>query len=122
MNLDLQLVLKNSLRNRRRSMLTIASMAVSICLIGVLLALSRALFYGGDTTPGQAKRLIVHHKIALTQDLPVAYEQTIQKIPGFYVMEEGHFTALRRETSSQAAIGAVARDGRAYDLRALVAF
>lgn len=66
MNLDLQLVLKNSLRNRRRSMLTIASMAVSICLIGVLLALSRALFYGSDTTPGQAKRLIVHHKIALT--------------------------------------------------------
>jgi len=82
MNRYLQLVLKNSLRNRRRSMLTIASMAVSICLIGVLLALSRALFYGGDTTPGQAKRLIVHHKIALTQDLPVAYEQTIKKIPG----------------------------------------
>lgn len=86
MNLDLQLVLKNSLRNRRRSMLTIASMAVSICLIGVLLALSRALFYGGDTTPGQAKRLIVHHKIALTQDLPVAYEQTIQKIPGVHAV------------------------------------
>lgn len=82
MNRYLLLVLKNSLRNRRRSMLTIASMAVSICLIGVLLALSRALFYGGDTTPGQAKRLIVHHKIALTQDLPVAYEQTIRKIPG----------------------------------------
>ena len=86
MNLDLQLVLKNSLRNRRRSMLTIASMAVSICLIGVLLALSRALFYGGDTTPGQAKRLIVHHKIALTQDLPVAYERTIQKIPGVHAV------------------------------------
>jgi putative ABC transport system permease protein len=82
MNRYLQLVLKNSLRNRRRSMLMIASMAVSICLIGVLLALSRALFYGGDTAPGQAKRLIVHHKIALTQDLPVAYEQSITKIPG----------------------------------------
>lgn len=81
MNRYLQLVLKNSLRNRRRSMLTIASMAVSICLVGVLLALSRALFYGGDMTPGQAKRLIVHHKIVLTQDLPVAYEQTIKKIP-----------------------------------------
>jgi putative ABC transport system permease protein len=86
MNRYLQLVLKNSLRNRRRSMLTIASMAVSICLIGVLLALSRALFYGGDTTPGQAKRLIVHHKIALTQDLPVAYEQTIQKIPDVHAV------------------------------------
>lgn len=86
MNLDLQLVLKNSLRNRRRSILTIASMAVSICLIGALLALSRALFYGGDTTPGQAKRLIVHHKIALTQDLPLAYEETIQKVPDVHAV------------------------------------
>jgi len=57
-------------------------MAVSLCLLGVLLALSRALFYGGDTTPGQARRLVVHHKIALTQDLPVAYEQKISQIPG----------------------------------------
>jgi putative ABC transport system permease protein len=58
-----------------------ASVAVSICLVGVLFALTRALFFGGETTPGQAKRVVVHHKIALTQDLPVADEQTIQKIP-----------------------------------------
>jgi putative ABC transport system permease protein len=60
----------------------VASVAVSICLVGVLFALTRALFFGGETTPGQAKRVVVHHKIALTQDLPVGYEQTIQKIPG----------------------------------------
>src|SRR5262249_21345622 len=50
--------------------------------LGVLLALSRALFYGGETTPGQARRMVVHHKVALTQDLPVAYEQKIDQIPG----------------------------------------
>ena len=33
------LVLKNSLRNRRRSILTISSMAVSLCLLGVLMAM-----------------------------------------------------------------------------------
>lgn len=82
----LSLIIRNAQRSRRRSALTIASMAVSLCLVGVLLALSRALFYGGDTTPGQAKRLIVHHKIALTQDLPVAYEQTIRKIPGVHAV------------------------------------
>jgi putative ABC transport system permease protein len=82
----LPLVVRNTLRNRRRSILTVASMAVSLTLIGVLLALSRALFYGGDTTPGQAKRLIVHHKIALTQDLPVSYEQSIAKAPGVHAV------------------------------------
>jgi putative ABC transport system permease protein len=78
----LSLILRNSLRNRRRSAFTVASVAVSICLVGLLFALTRALFFGGDSTPGQAKRVVVHHKIALTQDLPVGYEQTIAKIPG----------------------------------------
>jgi putative ABC transport system permease protein len=78
----LPLVLRNALRNRRRSALTVASVAASLCLLGVLLALYRSLFYGGDTTPGQAMRLVVHHRIALTQDLPVAYEEKITQIPG----------------------------------------
>jgi putative ABC transport system permease protein len=82
----LALVLRNTLRNRRRNLLTVGSVAVSMGLVGVLLALSRALFYGGDTTPGQAKRLIVHHKIALTQELPVAYEPTLKKIPGVHAV------------------------------------
>jgi putative ABC transport system permease protein len=78
----LPLVLRNAVRNRRRTALTVASVAVSLCLLGVLLALYRSLFYGSDTTPGQAMRLVVHHKIALTQDLPVAYEEKIAQIPG----------------------------------------
>ena len=77
----LPLIARNTLRNRRRSALTVASVAVSLCLLAVLLVLYRTLFYGGDTTPGQAKRLVVHHKIALTQDLPVAYEDKIRQIP-----------------------------------------
>ena len=27
-------------------------------------------------------RLVVHHKISLTEDLPVAYEEKIKQIPG----------------------------------------
>ena len=41
-----------------------------------------ALFYGGETTPGQAKRIVVHHKIALTQELSVGDEQRIRQIAG----------------------------------------
>ena len=82
----LSLVLRNTLRNRRRSSLTVASMAVSLCLLGVLLTLYRALFYGGETTPGQAKRIVVHHKIALTQELPIGYEQKIRQVPGVHAV------------------------------------
>lgn len=78
----LPLIVRNILRNRRRSAFTVASVAVSICLVGLLFALTRALFFGGDSTPGQAKRVVVHDKIALTQDLPVGYEEVIEKISG----------------------------------------
>lgn len=78
----LPLILRNALRNRRRSALAVGSMAVSLCLLSVLLVLYRALFYGGEMTPGQARRVVVHHRIALTQDLPIAYEQKLKRIPG----------------------------------------
>ena len=82
----LPLIFRNTVRNRRRSALTIASVAVSLCLLAVLMALYRALFYGAETTPGQAMRLVVHHKISLTEDLPVAYEEKIEQIPGVQTM------------------------------------
>jgi putative ABC transport system permease protein len=79
----LPLIVRNSLRNRRRTGLTVASIAVSLCLLGVLMSVYRALFYGGENpTTGEAVRLIVHHKVSLTQDLPVSYERQIQQIPG----------------------------------------
>jgi putative ABC transport system permease protein len=78
----LPLVVKNSLRNRRRSSLTVASIAASLCLLGVLLAIYRVLFLGGDSTPAQALRLITHHRVSLAQSLPIAYVRQIQQVPG----------------------------------------
>ena len=76
------MVLKNSLRSRRRTTLTIASIAISLCLLTLLLAVYQALFLTPEQTPSQALRLVVHHKVSLTQDLPLSYEREIQKIPG----------------------------------------
>ena len=75
------LAFKNSWRNRRRSILTISSIAVSLCLLGVLIAIYNALFFG-QATPGQALRLVVRHKVSLAQPIPVAYEEKIRKVPG----------------------------------------
>ncbi|MGH9610749.1 MAG: ABC transporter permease, partial [Bryobacteraceae bacterium] len=75
------LAFKNTLRNRRRTALTISSIAVSLCLLGVLIAIYHALYYQ-QATPGQALRLIVRHKVSLAQAFPSAYEAKIRRIPG----------------------------------------
>lgn len=77
----LPLIVKNSLRNRRRSTLTILSIGVSLCLLGLLFALYHAFFLS-EPTPAQALRLVVHHKVSLAQALPVSYEQRIRQVPG----------------------------------------
>ena len=77
----LSLAFKNTLRNKRRSFLTISSIAVSLCLLGVLLAMYRALFYS-EQTPGQALRLVVRHKVSLAQPIPRSYEDKVRRVPG----------------------------------------
>jgi putative ABC transport system permease protein len=77
----LPLIFKNSLRNRRRSALTIGSIAVSLCLLGLLMAMYRALFLA-DATPSQALRLVVRHRVSLTQPIPIYYREKIASIPG----------------------------------------
>ncbi len=77
----LPLIFKNTLRNRRRSLLTISSIAASMCLLGVLFALYRALFLS-PPAPGQELRVITYHRVSLTQSLPGSYEQKIREVPG----------------------------------------
>lgn len=75
------LAFKNTLRNKRRSVLTISSIAVSLCLLGVLVAMYHALFFAQET-PGQALRLVVRNRVSLAQPLPVAYEDKVRNVPG----------------------------------------
>jgi len=77
----LPLVLKNCWRNRRRTLLTIASISVSMCLLGVMIAMYHAL-YLSDATPEQALRVVTRNKISLTQQMPESYKNRIQQIPG----------------------------------------
>jgi putative ABC transport system permease protein len=76
------LIVKNSCRNRRRSILTVASIAVSLCLLGMLLAMYRALFWDAQASPAQALRLVTHHKVSISQPMPVSYTAIIKQIPG----------------------------------------
>src|ERR1039458_10118703 len=87
----LPLVLKNCWRNRRRTFLTIASISVSMCLLGVMIAMYHAL-YLSDATPEQALRVGTRNKISLTQPMPESYKNRIRQIPGVReVMVSGWF-------------------------------
>jgi putative ABC transport system permease protein len=75
------LMLKNCWRNRRRTILTIASIGVSMCLLGVMAGMYHA-FYMSDPDPGEASRLVVRNRVSLTVAIPQAYQSRIQRIDG----------------------------------------
>jgi putative ABC transport system permease protein len=81
----LPLILKNCWRNKRRTTLTVLSMGVSICLLGVLLAIYHALFSIQPTEWG-ALRLVTRNRVSLTLPLPQFYGEKIQQVPGVKVV------------------------------------
>ncbi len=74
-------MLKNCWRNRRRTILTIASIGISMCLLGVMIGLYHG-FYLADPDPGEALRVVTRNRISLTQVMPLAYQSQIKRIPG----------------------------------------
>ncbi|MGA2134672.1 MAG: FtsX-like permease family protein [Bryobacteraceae bacterium] len=77
----LPLIVKNCWRNRRRTTLTILSVGVSMCLLGVLIAVYHAM-YMSDPTPEQALRLVTRNRISLTVEIPQFYMERIRQVPG----------------------------------------
>jgi len=76
------LIFRNVFRNRRRSLLTLASTAVSLALLSLLLALYQGFFYGDDVSPSQALRMVTRHRVSLTQSLPASHQPRIAQVPG----------------------------------------
>ena len=72
---------KNVWRNRRRTLLTMSSIAVSLFLITTLLTLLAQL-QNPTQTPESALRLITRHKVSLFNALPKSYRQKIAKVEG----------------------------------------
>ena len=78
----LRLIWKNSIRNPRRSVLTILSITVSIFLVSSLQAILTRLDSLGQTTGSGHLRLVTHHATGLGQLLPIAHMQRIAALPG----------------------------------------
>jgi putative ABC transport system permease protein len=76
-----QFVTRNLLRNRRRTLLTTASVAVSICLLACFFATYRYL--QAPPAPGGFDRvLMVGSRTSLMASLPLQYAERISRLPG----------------------------------------
>lgn len=94
----LPLIVKNTLRNRRRSVLTVLSIAASLCLLGVLGAMYHAFFLTG-AAPEQALRLITINRISMANPLPGYYKDRIRQVPGVrYVMNIQWFGGVYKDS------------------------
>src|ERR1700684_3927975 len=74
-------VTKNAFRNKRRSTLTVLSIACSLLLLTLMMTIWRA-FYLDQGSAESAERLVVRHRVSLTFNLPGYYREKIRAVPG----------------------------------------
>ena len=76
----LGLILKNLFRNKRRTALTVFSIAVSLFIFSALISLPTAMTQVlADTA--SSNRIITHNKSGVTYSMPLAYRQKIANMP-----------------------------------------
>ncbi len=75
------LLLTNVFRNRRRTLLTVSSIGVSLFLIATLLTVLSE-FENPPQTPESALRLLCRHRVSLANILPSSYRERIARVEG----------------------------------------
>lgn len=74
-------ILRNAFRNKRRLILTVLSVALSLFLFTTLQTALRELTQPA-TSEASALRLVVRHKVSLANVLPAKYQSRIERMPG----------------------------------------
>ena len=77
----LPLIFRNAFRNRRRTILTVLSISMSLFLISTLWTLLQQL-ESPPLTPDSATRIITRHQTSLANTMPISYREKIRSIPG----------------------------------------
>ena len=73
--------MRSAFRNKRRSMLTMASISFSLLLLTLMITIWRA-FYIDQVAPESARRVIVRDRVSLAFFLPAYYREKIRAVPG----------------------------------------
>jgi putative ABC transport system permease protein len=74
-------VVRNTFRNKRRSLLTMISISFSLLLLTLMMSIWRT-FYLDPGTPDAAKRIITRDRVSLAFFLHAFYRDKIRSIPG----------------------------------------
>lgn len=77
----LRLIIKNAGRNKRRTVLTVLGVAVSIFLLATMKGAIAALNSAGQTT-GNEYRVVVRRNTSLADSMPESYGDKILHVPG----------------------------------------
>ncbi len=74
-------IVRNTFRNKRRSVLTVISIGFSLLLLTLMISIWRS-FYVDQVAPEAARRLIIRDRVSLAFFLPAYYRDKIRSIPG----------------------------------------
>jgi len=74
-------VVRNTFRNKRRSLLTMISISFSLLLLTLMICIWRS-FYVDQVAPEASRRLIIRDKVSLAFFLPAYYRDKIRSVPG----------------------------------------
>jgi len=74
-------VTKNAFRNKRRSILTVLSIGVSLLLLTFMMTMWQGFYLDKGSTES-TRRLVTRHRVSLTNFLPGFYREKIRAVPG----------------------------------------
>ncbi|MGB8064553.1 MAG: FtsX-like permease family protein [Candidatus Sulfotelmatobacter sp.] len=74
-------VVRNTFRNKRRSVLTMISISFSLLLLTMMICIWRS-FYMDQVAPEASRRLIIRDRVSLAFFLPAYYRDKIRSVPG----------------------------------------
>jgi putative ABC transport system permease protein len=84
-------ITRNAFRNKRRSILTVLSIAFSLLVLTLMMTIWRTFFLDSGSAQS-AQRLITRHKVSLVFYLPGYYREKIRALPGVtHVVNQGWF-------------------------------
>src|SRR5262245_46900432 len=75
------LIFRNAFRNKRRTVLTVLSISMSLFLISTLRTLLEQL-ESPPLTAESATRVLTRHQTSLANVLPISYREKIRQVPG----------------------------------------
>lgn len=85
----LKIVLKNGLRHKLRTILTILGIMIAVMAFGFMRTVVTA--WNAGVSASASNRMISHHSVSIIFTLPIAYKEQIVKVPGVSAISYGNW-------------------------------